>query len=175
MSSEERQTIESYFISSNKKSRNDDEQTNSNMVIPSSLLVSESQEPTIATAVSCSEDQTTFDSISDTDTSSSSLANSIGLNESYEAASIPNDISKSSSDPPAQPKLRSYPVNKQKRSLQSAWYTDRQWLEYSAENNSCFCYYCRHFSWNKLAVRDAFSTCGFHNWKKALDNRAGLI
>ena len=120
MSSEKRQTIESYFISSNKKSRNDDEQTNSNVVIPSSLLVSESQEPTIATAVSCSEDQTTFDSISDTDTSSSSLANSIGLNESYEATSIPNDISKSSSDPPAQPKLRSYPVNKQKRSLQSA-------------------------------------------------------
>ncbi|CAF1263221.1 unnamed protein product [Adineta ricciae] len=173
MNSEKRQAIDSYFISSNKKSRTDEQQTDSTMVIPSSLSIPEFQQPTTATAVSCSKDQTTSDSISDT--SSSSLANSVGLNESFEATSIPNDISKSSFDPPAQPKLGTYPVNQQKRSFQSAWYTDRQWLEYSVENNSCFCYYCRHFSWNKLAVRDAFSTSGFNNWKKALDNRAGLI
>ena len=39
----------------------------------------------------------------------------------------------------------------------------------------CYCYYCRHFSANKLNAGDAFSTSEFNNWKKSLQKGSGLI
>ncbi|CAF1143733.1 unnamed protein product, partial [Rotaria sordida] len=118
-------------------------------------------------------DQTTCDLVSDT--SSSSLTALVSLNESFEAKSAPNDISTSCIDPPVQPKLTAYPLNHQKRSFQSSWFIDRQWLEYSVQKDACYCYYCRHFSANKLFASDTFSTSGFNNWKKALQKDTGLI
>ena len=97
------------------------------------------------------------------------------MNESFETKSVPSDISKSCIDSPVQPKLTSYPLNHQKRSFQSSWYIDRQWLEYSVQNDACYCYYCRHFSANKLNAGDSFSTAGFNNWKKSLQKDSGLI
>ena len=48
-------------------------------------------------------------------------------------------------------------------------------MEYSIQNDTCYCYCCRHFSSNKLNKADAFVTLGFNNWKKALDKGSGLI
>ena len=173
MNPEKRRNIESFFLSSTKKSRNDEEQTQSNISISSSSPSSLAQNLLSSPIDSCSGDQTSHAIVSDT--SSSSLATSISLNGSFEAKSIPNDISTSCADSPAQPKLTKYPVNHQKRSFQSGWYIEKKWLEYSVENDACYCYYCRHFSSNKLNADDAFTTSGFNNWKKSWDKRGGLI
>jgi len=173
MNPDKRRTIESFFLSSSKKPRNDEEQTESNVIISCSLSSPESQNllpPSFSSL--CFGDQDTCDLISDT--SSSSLTVSVSMNESFEAKSAPNDISASCIDSPIQPKLTSYPLNHQKRSFQSNWYIDRKWLEYSVQNDACYCYYCRHFSSNKLNAGDAFSTSGFNNWKKSLEKGGGL-
>ncbi|CAF4860937.1 unnamed protein product [Rotaria socialis] len=90
------------------------------MIISSSLSIStESENPFFSLSVSsCCGDQTTCDLISDT--SSSSLATSVSLNESFEAKSGLNDISTSCIDPPVQPKLATYPLNHRKCSFQSS-------------------------------------------------------
>ncbi|CAF3399088.1 unnamed protein product [Rotaria socialis] len=114
------------------------------MIISSSLSIStESENPFFSLSVSsCCGDQTTCDLISDT--SSSSLATSVSLNESFEAKSGLNDISTSCIDPPVQPKLATYPLNHRKCSFQSSWYIDRQWLENSIQKDACYCYYSQN-------------------------------
>lgn len=124
-------------------------------------------------SISCSGDRNLCTLASDT--SSASLSTSISLNESFEEKSIPNDISTACAACPIQPTLIKYPVNHQKRSFQSSWYTQRKWLDYSVENDACYFHYCRHFSSSKLNADDAFTTLGFNNWKKALDKVGGLI
>ncbi|CAF1415793.1 unnamed protein product [Adineta ricciae] len=62
-----------------------------------------------------------------------------------EKSSIPSDISRSSAELPTQPKLSSYPTDKQNRSFRSIWYSTFPWLEYSVKENLVYCYYCRHF------------------------------
>ena len=173
MNPEKRRNIESFFLSTTKKSRNDEEQTQSSISISSSSPSSEAQNPLSSPINSCSSEQTSCALVSDT--SSSSLTTSISLNESFEAKSVPSDISTSCADSPAQPKLTKYPTNHQKRSFQSSWYIERKWLEYSVENDACYCYYCRHFSSNKLNADDTFATSGFSNWKKSLDKAGGLL
>jgi len=145
MNPDKRRTIESFFLSSNKKPRNDEEQTESSVIISTSLLLSEAENLLPPSSVSslCSGDQATRDLVSDTSTSS--ITTSDSLNQSFEAKSAPNDISTSCIDSAAQPKLVTYPLNHQKRSFQSSWYIDRPWLEYSIQNDKCYCYYCRHF------------------------------
>ncbi|CAF4942929.1 unnamed protein product [Rotaria sp. Silwood1] len=124
MNPDKRRTIESFFLSTTKKPRNNEGQTESNVIISSSLSSTESENViSPVSASSCSGDQTTCDLVSDT--SSSSLTTLVSLNESFEAKSAPNDISTSCIDPPVQPKLTTYPLNHQKRSFQSSWYIDR--------------------------------------------------
>ena len=55
------------------------------------------------------------------------------------------DISHSCDELPAQPILASYPLNKEKRSFRSQWFSQFSWLEYSEQTDSAYCYYCRHF------------------------------
>jgi len=55
------------------------------------------------------------------------------------------DIRHSSDELPAQPILASYPLNKEKRSFRSQWFSQFTWLEYSEQKDSAYCYYCRHF------------------------------
>jgi len=69
------ETKESFFHSSNKTPRYDEQQTESNIILSSS---------------SDSADQVTCDLVSDT--SSYSLPISASLNESFEKKSLPNDI-----------------------------------------------------------------------------------
>ena len=56
------------------------------------------------------------------------------------------DISRSTDELPAQPTLASYPLNKDKRSFRSQWFSQYSWLEYSEQTNLAYCYYCRHFN-----------------------------
>ncbi|CAF4107884.1 unnamed protein product [Rotaria socialis] len=89
------------------------------------------------------------------------------------------DVSISCQDPPAQPKLSSYPKNHENRSFVAKWYDGRPWLEYSIEKDGSYCYYCRHFgvptsSSNKKTQTDGFINNGFKNWKKALDKSKGF-
>lgn len=60
--------------------------------------------------------------------------------------SIVIDISRSPRELPTQPALASYPLNKQKRSFRSQWFSKFSWLEYSEQTDSAYCYYCRHFA-----------------------------
>lgn len=173
MNPDKRHTIEAFLLGYHKKARRDPEAEESNTIVSSSTPIAESEHHAGNVSISGLADQTMSDLVSDT--SSSSLANCASLNESFEAKTIPHDISASGRDLPAQPKLKSYPANQQQRSFRSSWYADRQWLEYSIQNDACYCFYCRHFSSNKLNANDAFCTTGFNNWKKALDKYGGLI
>ncbi|CAF2412820.1 unnamed protein product [Rotaria sp. Silwood2] len=170
MQSEKRGTLQCYFLSCNKKSHIHEQEIEPSIVIPPSLSTPEIQD------LSCSSSLTSDQNLSDcfVHDSTSSL-NLSSLNENSYGKSIPNDISNSCNDAPVQTKLTNYPVNQQNRSLQSNWFNDRIWLEYSVKNYACYCYYCRHFSSNQLNADDAFTSKGFNNWKKALDKTVGLI
>ncbi|CAF1086687.1 unnamed protein product [Rotaria sordida] len=98
------------------KKRNDEQETESNLInSPSSSFSSELQNS--PSTSSSSDDQITSDLV--LVTSSSSLKASVSLNESVRTKSVPNDISASCNDPPVQPVLKNYPINHQKRSFQS--------------------------------------------------------
>ncbi|CAM4869410.1 unnamed protein product, partial [Rotaria socialis] len=154
MQSEKRGILEYYFLSSNKKVRNDEQETEPNTVNSSFLSAPETQDP------ACS---------------SSSLILSCSFNENSHKKPIPNDISRSSNDTPVQKQFATYPANQQNRSFQSTWFNDRTWLEYSVQNDASYCYYCRHFSSNQLTADDSFTSIGFNNWRKALDKSGGFI
>jgi len=86
------------------------------------------------------------------------------------------DISHNCNDPPSRPLLARYPVKIQggaRRSFQTAWYEQYQWIEYSQQEDSIFCYACRHFLVSGVADK-AFTSIGFSNWKKAQYKDAGL-
>jgi hypothetical protein len=88
-----------FFLSSTKNPRNNEEQTESNVIISSSFSSNESENLiSLLSAFSCFGDQTTCDLVSDT--SLCSLTTSVSLNESFETKSAPNDISTSCIDPP---------------------------------------------------------------------------
>jgi len=166
MQPDKRRTIESFF-SSNKKPRNEEQQqSDSNTNISLSRSQIQNHPP------SSSDHQTSPDLL---DMSSSpSVSTSTSLNEDLQTKSIPNDISLSCNDDPVQPKLKSYPLNHQKRCFQFNWFQNRPWLEYSVQNDTAFCFYCRHFSANRLNVGDVFVSSGYNNWKRALENGSGF-
>lgn len=74
---------------------------------------------------------------------------------------------------PIQPIGHSFPSKMQDhyRSFQESWFKKFDWLEYSIEKDSTYCFYCYLF---KQSVRgdkfgyDSFTRQGFNNWKKAL-------
>ena len=69
-------------------------------------------------------------------------------------------------DVPVQENLAMYPTNQQNLSFESSWFNGRIWLEYSVQNDAC---YCRHFFSNQLDANGSFTNTGFNNWKKALE------
>jgi hypothetical protein len=198
MQPEKRRTIESFFHSFTKKPRTSEEEMELN-IINSSPSSYESQDlPSSSSAnPNISNDNSTiqlssFDSqdllssfsssanqkgASDVDpvTSSSSVLISGSSGNPAQVKSTPDDTSKSFNDIPAQPKLATYPINADKRSFQLSWYKERPWLEYSIKNNTCYCYYCRHFPCNRSSNYDAFTTTRFNNWKRALETNGGLL
>jgi hypothetical protein len=78
--------------------------------------------------------------------SSSSSAISSSTSSSPKNPTYAADISRSANDLPSQPQLAAYPVNKDKRSFRSNWFSQFPWLEYSKQTDSVYCYYCRHFN-----------------------------
>ena len=81
---------------------------------------------------------------------------------------VPADISVSCESGKVQPNLRSYPkhqIGGKYRSFTNSFYDKYPWIEYSVENDSVFCFYCRHFPNNNNAD-SPFSCSGFRNWKK---------
>jgi len=87
------------------------------------------------------------------------------------------DISQNFHDPPSRPLLARYPAKIQcvraRRSFQSVWYDQHEWIEYSRQAKAIFCYACRGFSVSDI-VDKAFTSTGFSNWKKAQYKDAGL-
>ncbi len=158
MQPEKRRTIESFFHSFKKKPRTDEEEIELN-VINSSFPSSSLEFHDLSYSSPDNQGTSNVNSV----TPSSSVIISTSSNNTFQVKSVPDDISKSCNDLPVQPKLTTYPINAQKRSFQSSWYKERSWLEYSIKNDMCYCYYCRHFSCNRLITRDAFTTTGFNN------------
>ncbi|XP_078438347.1 uncharacterized protein LOC144708786 [Wolffia australiana] len=79
---------------------------------------------------------------------------------------------------PFQPRLSKYPVDlKTCRSFSASWFQRFAWLEYSIANDNAFCFVCYLFSLSKQTARSSsqFITCGFKQWKNALEKNKGLI
>ena len=171
MQSEKRGTLDHYFLSSNKKSRNNEQQVETSIIVTPTLST-----PEIQSLASSSSELFGDHTLSDSATNSlkDPFVLSSSSNEKSHKKFIPIDISMSCNDASAQKMLSIYPTNQQNRSFQSNWFRDREWLEYSVQNDACYCYYCHHFPSNHLNADDAFVTTGFNNWKKALDKTAGL-
>ena len=207
MQSGKRSTLEFYFLSSTKKSCNNEQETESNVIFSSTLSTSQSQlenedpsssftlpvdQPSSSLLACQPEIQGSSPLCIDKPSSSFSTSqfenrdpsrssslpidqHSYPLNEISRGKTTPNDISMSCNDTPVQNRLSKYPMNEQNRSFQANWFKDRIWLEYSVQNDACYCYYCRHFSSNDLNADVAFTVTGFNNWKKALTKQSGLI
>lgn len=79
---------------------------------------------------------------------------------------------------PSQVRLEKYPTcdfNGRKRAFCSAWYKNRDWLEYSCKSDAAFCYACRKFSMGSNANSDrAFTHTGYSNWKHTNDSTKGF-
>ncbi|XP_061923369.1 uncharacterized protein LOC133663136 [Entelurus aequoreus] len=70
---------------------------------------------------------------------------------------------------PRQVKLKSYPQDSfgmQKRAFHHSWFEKHNWLEYSLNQNTAFCFPCRVFG--KNIKHDSLVSSGCTNWKKAL-------
>ena len=70
---------------------------------------------------------------------------------------------------PRKVKLKSYPQDSfgtQKRAFHHSWFEEHNWLEYSVNQNTAFCFQCRVFG--KNIKHDSFVSSGCKNWKKAL-------
>lgn len=61
---------------------------------------------------------------------------------------------------PRQVKLKSYPQDNH------SWFEKHNWLEYSVNQNTAFCFPCRVFG--KNIKHDSLVSSGCKNWKKAL-------
>ena len=86
---------------------------------------------------------------------------------------LPSDLGH---DSPAQPLVTAAPQSEfgsVRRSFQVAWYSGRPWLEYSVENDACFCYACRIF-YQRSNKDETFTLTGFRNWKVALQMSKGF-
>lgn len=61
----------------------------------------------------------------------------------------------------------------QNRRFQSSWFLRFQWLEFSIEKESAFCFACYLFV-NNSTQHDTFITKGFKNWKRVNCNPCPL-
>lgn len=75
---------------------------------------------------------------------------------------------------PKQVRLPQYPLDQfgvQKRAFQKNWFDTFEWLEYSVNLNSTFCFSCRLFGKQHTQNnKDALISTGYSNWKRALDS-----
>ena len=164
------------FVILNKKPRDENSSLNCSSTSSCSSISSPSSSTTTNMLVPSSSSNRCL-----TDVGTSSAANSSPNTEISSPKSVskgcPTDISHTNQDLPTQPRLTIYPTDNENRSFQVRWYTNRDWLEYSVERDAAFCYCCRHFSQFGTPTRnqrDAFTTCGFNNWTRALATDRGF-
>lgn len=86
----------------------------------------------------------------------------------------PSDLSSGLHQPPTQPVIPIFPITNGRR-FNPRYYDKYQWLEYSCEADSVFCYYCRHLTkkselrpGEKIGCRP-FIENGFKKWKDTSD------
>jgi len=66
--------------------------------------------------------------------------------------------------------FQTYPLSvfgKQKRSFNSKYYQEYNWLEYSIEKNAVFCYCCRVFGCD--SKDQVFTKNGYTDWKRVIN------
>ncbi|XP_065580922.1 zinc finger MYM-type protein 1-like [Artemia franciscana] len=93
--------------------------------------------------------------------------------EEMASRTISTDLSVNPYDNPCQPVLTDYPattIGNRKRKFNSSYFLKYPWLEYSKEQDSVFCFNCRHFSGSSLRSGErygarAFIDIGFRKWK----------
>ncbi|XP_029341125.1 zinc finger MYM-type protein 1-like [Acyrthosiphon pisum] len=59
-------------------------------------------------------------------------------------------------------------IGSQNRSFSAGFFKNFEWLEYSINKDSGFCYVCRMFSSESGNAEDSFTKVGFNNWKSAM-------
>lgn len=169
-------TLDSFFISK-KKPRNKNNNLNCTSISPRSSSSSPSSTSTTTNLLIPSSPSNECLPDVPTSVTSNSFLNTEISSPKSSSKGCPADISQTSQDLPVQPRLAVYPTDNENRSFQVRWYIDRDWLEYSVERDAVFCYYCRHFSQfgtPTRSQRDAFTNCGFNNWKRVLATDRGI-
>ena len=71
---------------------------------------------------------------------------------------IPSDLATTKNHSPCQPKLTQFPshiIAGKQRSFSSSWYS-YSWLEYSVQQDACFCFPCRMFYVEERNSKDKF-------------------
>ncbi|XP_030767531.1 zinc finger MYM-type protein 1-like [Sitophilus oryzae] len=89
----------------------------------------------------------------------------------------PNDLAVSLEDGPVQPKLKVFGQKKygnRWRSFKSHWFERFTWLEYSALEDSAYCFPCRFFSSQRFEKNVSFISLGYNNWKRAMETDSGF-
>ena len=98
------------------------------------------------------------------------LVNSVPSTPVLEHAA-PNDLVSTPVFPPVQPTNIKYPttvISGRSRSFNPKWYTLYPWLEYSVQQDACFCYSCRLFGTGAGTKGErTFTVSGFKDWKHA--------
>lgn len=85
----------------------------------------------------------------------------------------PDDLGDTS---PRQPKLTKFPTDEDGRKFQTDWYKRYEWLEYSIERQSAFCFACRKHGTGSAEHLKKFTVQGFNKWRQALgDPKKGLV
>ncbi|XP_065573744.1 zinc finger MYM-type protein 1-like [Artemia franciscana] len=93
--------------------------------------------------------------------------------EEMASRTISTDLSVNPYDNPCQPVLTDYPattIGNRTRKFNSSYFLAYPWLEYSKEQDSVFCFNCRHFSGSSLRSGErygarAFIDVEFRKWK----------
>jgi hypothetical protein len=73
---------------------------------------------------------------------------------------------------PTQPTDHNFPPNKDNRSFRPQWYKNFDWLEYSVENDTAYCFYCYLFKHDRMDEKfghDFFTKSGYNHWKNGVD------
>jgi len=101
-----------------------------------------------------------------------SAAVTVQTNEASTLTSnVPSDLSLDPECAPCQPELNPFPkqkIGKKFRCFHATFYTKYQWIEYSVQKDSVYCFHCHHFSKHQSSSNDGrtFVSNGFRKWNK---------
>jgi hypothetical protein len=147
MSKKRQQTLDFFSVKMRKKNEETLVQETGNSVSAQSLGLVEINSPT------CDRISETSGTINGSDQHESSVCIAEPLAGSSSSQETLSDISRTRHDKPAQPILERYPASTSNGGKFSAhYYKIYEWIEYSKNLNSMFCFACRHFSMGTLRM-----------------------